>query len=245
MNRQTTENKQITELQDAVNGLKAVCMHFLSASYSPAQAQVMMDDFMIRNTAEAVRKKEAEQKAKREREAIANAKTDFKEKLGMEYWVLCYMTEKQRREHIKAIWMDISSDYEIPEHVQQPSYKHTMPEYDDLLKRKVELDRIIESCNLTQAEDTQEFCKRAIADFKDSLETQARSRVRSIKRRTDISEMDKQQLIAQEKSDCERKIRSHEANMSRQILTAKANMAQVENAKGEIEKLKRLIAKAI
>ncbi len=243
-NQATNQEQLIAQLTDTVNGLKAACMHLLSAQHSPAQATIMMDKFLIENSAEATRKREQEAEAKRNNEAMRNARTDFLDRVKADYWSMCYMNQKQREDHIKSIWDELKEAYSLPKSYAVPAYNHPVPTFSEMLRRMEELQAVIDSANLTFADEQAKHSEKSITEYRNVMEAHTSKHVSNIKKRTDIGEQEKQQLIKQAQADCQFKIKQHESTMNRQIDSAKASFARVESAKAELKKLSSLITKS-
>lgn len=243
-NQATNQEQLIAQLTDTVNGLKAACMHLLSAQHSPAQATIMMDKFLIENSAEAIRKREREAEAKRNNEAMRNARTDFLDRVKADYWSMCYMNQKQREEHIKSIWDELKAAYSLPKSYAVPAYNHHAPTFSEMLRRMEELQAVIDSANLTFADEQAKHSEKSITEYRNVMEAHTSKHVSNIKKRTDIGEQEKQQLIKQAQADCQFKIKQHESTMNRQIDSAKASFARVESAKAELKKLSSLTTKS-
>ena len=243
-NQATNQEQLIAQLTDTVNGLKAACMHLLSAQHSPAQATIMMDKFLIENSAEAIRKREREAEAKRNNEAMRNARTDFLDRVKADYWSMCYMNQKQREEHIKSIWDELKAAYSLPKSYAVPAYNPHAPTFSEMLRRLEELQAVIDSANLTFADEQAKHSEKSITEYRNVMEAHTSKHVSNIKKRTDIGEQEKQQLIKQAQADCQFKIKQHESTMNRQIDSAKASFARVESAKAELKKLSSLTTKS-
>ncbi|NVK57770.1 MAG: hypothetical protein HWE26_19380 [Alteromonadaceae bacterium] len=245
MSNQATNNEQlVVELTDTINGLKAACMHLLSAQHSSAQATIMMDKFLIENSAEAIRKREQEVEAKRNNEAMRNARADFLDRVKADYWSMCYMSQKQRDDHIKSIWDELKAAYGMPKLTAVPAYNHHAPTFREMLSHMEELQAVIDSVNLTFADEHVKHSEKSITEYRNVMEAHTSKHINEIKTRTDINEQDKQRFIEEAKADCQYKIKQHESTMNRQIASAKASFVRVESAKAELKKLSSLITKS-
>jgi len=243
-NQATNQEQLIVQLTDTVNGLKAACMHLLSAQHSPAQATIMMDKFLIENSAEAIRKREREAEAKRNNEAMRNARADFLDRVKADYWSMCYMNQKQRENHIKSIWDELKEAYGMPKLAAQPAYNHQEPTFSEMLQHMEELQAVIDSANLTFADEQAKHSEKSITEYRNAMEAYTSKHVNNIRKRTDINEQDKQRFINEAQAECQYKIKQHESTMNRQIASAKASFARVESAKAELKKLSLLITKS-
>lgn len=150
----------VKQQQDEISGLKAIAKALLTTTMgSPLQAQVKFDTLMIENTAEAVANREAERKARELKDNAATITKEYRDRKASQYWLLVFMSEEERTAYLDRLWSELAEGVELPIGCVRPGDAFIMPDENQLIDRKVELEAVINRANPTQAKHDIEFCE--------------------------------------------------------------------------------------
>lgn len=233
------------QIQDTVIALEALITDMLAKSHNKESAKKIVADYKLKHNQATVKEREKAEEAARVSRATGLAKRDFTEKLSNDYWTLEVLSDKQRKDHINKVWQSLVAEHELPEDTNIPAYDHQQASFEQLIMRKAELEALISTANLSQAEEAKAFAENAKASYKQAMEEKLRVRLAELNRMTGMSDGDREQLIASAKQDCKLSIARHASEQDRAISTSKVTFARVENAKRELNKLNTLIKKSI
>ena len=204
----------VKQQQDEISGLKAIAKALLTTTMgSPLQAQVKFDTLMIENTAEAVANREAEQKTRELKDNAATITKEYRDRKASQYWLLVFMSEEERTEHLDNLWSELAESIELPKSCVRPSDAFNMPDENQLIDRKAELESAINRANPTQAKHDIEHCEGHLKSLK-KLKVNAATQ--------------------------------HEVSRyARTLANAKVVLEQLEQNKGELAKVKALLARVL
>lgn len=233
------------QLLDTVTALDALVTDMLARSHGKESAKKIVADYKLKFSQAAISEREQKEEAARVSRAIGLAKRDYTEKLRNDYWTIEVLSDKQRKEHIAKVWESLVAEHGLPEDTNIPAYDHQRASFEQLITRKAELEALISTANLSQAEEAKAFAENAKASYKQAMEEGLRVRLAELKRMTGMSDGDREQLIASAKQDCKLSIARHASEQDRAISTSKVTFARVDNAKRELNKLNTLIKKSI
>lgn len=248
-----TTKTQITELQatvkqlqDTVRGLKDSLIGVMSLTHgSTKHAQDMLDLYMKRNTAEAIAQREAEAKAKAEREAYEQAVNEFHEQLRATYWSLTFMDEAKRKATITDYWSNCIEGSDLLEGSSQPNYEHVEPTEAQLTDRRAELEASLERISVQQELYTIESCKQQLKGLKSREDKATDKYIIETQNRTDISEIERQQMISKARSGRFGWATREEGRHERALASAELKLRVREKAEAELKLVKQRLGKLL
>lgn len=126
---------------------------------------------------------------------MRNVRIDFLDRVKVDYWFMCYMSQKQCEDYIKLIWDELKVVYGMFKLVVQFVYNYYVLIFNEMFSCMKEFQIVIDLVNLIFVDEQVKYLEKFIMEYWNVMEVYIFKYVSNIKKRIDIGEQEKQQFI--------------------------------------------------
>ncbi|MBU2877590.1 DUF3922 domain-containing protein [Aliiglaciecola lipolytica] len=245
MTNQIDLQDQVNKLQDTVNALNAICQHYLIERLGAYEGAKKYGEYLDFYKQDAIAERAKQEALQELRDNLNTVMSDYRERANSMHWELVLMDEDKRKDCLKKLWNECKTDFELPKGTKQPSITIPQPTFEDLVKRKAEVQGQLDHINTTYLNDCINHSEKRIKEIVKYTEAKYDKAIGEAKRKDKITEADRESQVTSLITEKETVIKRGVSQEKRRIDSAKASLKCHERLTHQLSQVNELIKKSL